>query len=425
MLCLGRRCLSRIIWTNGGEQRSWSAEYFLHSRCHWDPQALFQPILERALPLCRGRLIGVAVDDTRLRKTGRCIQQASFQRDPLSPPFHVNLIRAIRFLQASVLVPLHRRAPLYTRALPIRFEEVSCVKKPSRKAEAAVWTAYKAAVTVHNLSQRFVTMAHAVRQALDVAGAARQTLVLAVDGSFCNRTCVRAVIDRTELIGRTRKDAKLCRRAPEGSRRFYDATKFTPEQVRHDDAQPWRETKVCDGGKRRRIRYKEVTNLLWQGGAARRLLRLFVVAPTPYRTRHSGKVYYRQPAYLLTTDQHSRAHALLQIYFDRWQIEVNHREEKDTLGVGQAQLWNPDAVPKQPALSVAAYSALLLAALLTFGADRGPAYAALPKWRRHAHRPSCLDLITLLRKELVEHPDLVKEFDLASTDRGLTRAAAA
>jgi len=233
------------------------------------------------------------------------------------------------------------------------------------------------------------------------------------------------VIDRTELIGRTRKDAKLCRRAPEGSRRFYDATKFTPEQVRHDDAQPWRETKVCYGGKRRRIRYKEVTNLLWQGGAARRLLRLFVVAPTPYRTRHSGKVYYRQPAYLLTTDQHSRAHALLQIYFDRWQIEVNHREEKDTLGVGQAQLWNPDAVPKQPALSVAAYSALLLAALLTFGADRGPAYAALPKWRRHAHRPSCLDLITLLRKELVEHPDLVKEFDLASTDRGLTRAAAA
>ena len=425
LLCLGRRCLSRIIWTNGGEQRSWSAEYFLHSRCHWDPQALFQPILERALPLCRGRLIGVAVDDTRLRKTGRCIQQASFQRDPLSPPFHVNLIRAIRFLQASVLVPLHRRAPLYTRALPIRFEEVSCVKKPSRKAEAAVWTAYKAAVTVHNLSQRFVTMAHAVRQALDVAGAARQTLVLAVNGSFCHRTCVRAVIDRTELIGRTRKDAKLCRRAPEGSRRFYDATKFTPEQVRHDDAQPWRETKVCYGGKRRRIRYKEVTNLLWQGGAARRLLRLFVVAPTPYRTRHSGKVYYRQPAYLLTTDQHSRAHALLQIYFDRWQIEVNHREEKDTLGVGQAQLWNPDAVPKQPALSVAAYSALLLAALLTFGADRGPAYAALPKWRRHAHRPSCLDLITLLRKELVEHPDLVKEFDLASTDRGLTRAAAA
>lgn len=31
LVCLGRRCLSRIIWTNGGQHRSWSAEYFLHS----------------------------------------------------------------------------------------------------------------------------------------------------------------------------------------------------------------------------------------------------------------------------------------------------------------------------------------------------------------------------------------------------------
>jgi len=425
LVCLGRRCLSRIIWTNGGQHRSWSAEYFLHSRCHWEPQALFQAILTRARPLCRGRLVGVAVDDTRVHKTGRCIPQAAYHRDPLSPPFHVNLIRAIRFLQASLLVPMHQRAPRYTRALPIRFEEVSCVKRPSRTAEATAWTAYKAARKVHNLSARFVTMAHALRADLDTAGGARQTLVLAVDGSFCNRTCLQPVIARTEMIGRTRKDAKLCRRAPAGGRRVYDATTFTPEQVRHDDAVPWRTTTVCYGGKRRRVRYKEVPDLLWRGGARRRPLRLFVVAPTPYRTRHSGKIYYRQPAYLLTTDQASRAQALLQIYFDRWQIEVNHREEKDTLGIGQAQLWNATAVPKQPALSVAAYSALLLAALLTFGADRGAAYAALPKWRRHALRPSCLDLITLLRKELVEHPDLVKEFDLAPTDRGLIRAAAA
>jgi hypothetical protein len=425
LLCLGRRCLSRIIWTNGGQERSWSAEYFLHSRCRWDPQALFHPILERALPFCRGRLVGVAVDDSRVRKTGLCIQQAAFHRDPLSPPFHVNLVRAIRFLQASVLVPLHQRAPLYTRALPIRFEEVSCVEKPSRKAEAAAWTAYKAAVKVHNLSQRFVTVARAVRLAVDAAGGGVKTLVLAVDGSFSNRTCFRAALDRTELIGGTRKDATLCRRAPTGTRRFYDTTKFTPEDVRHDEAQPWRVTKVSYGGKRRTIRCKEVLGVLWQRGAGRRVLRLLLIAPTPYRKRKRGRCYYRHPAHLLTTDRHSGAHALLQIYFDRWQIEVNHREEKDTLGVGQAQLWNPDAVPKQPVLSVAAHSALLLASLLAFGADRGTAYAALPKWRRHARRPSCLDLITLLRTEVVQHPEFVREFGLAPTDDTLTRAAAA
>ena len=173
------------------------------------------------------------------------------------------------------------------------------------------------------------------------------------------------------------------------------------------------------------MRFKEVTDLYWRGGARRRPLRLLVVAPTPYRKRKSGKRYYRQPAFLLTTDLRSRPRALLQLYFDRWQIEVNHRDEKDTLGVGQAQLWNPIAVPKQPVLAVAAYSALLLASLLAFGAERGAAYAALPKWRRHAHRPSCLDLVTLLRQEMIEHPELLKEFDVSITDRALTSAAAA
>src|SRR5438094_333120 len=119
-----------------------------------------------------------------------------------------------------------------------------------------------------------------------------------------------------------------------------------------------------------------------------------------------------------------RPHSL-QIYLDRWQIEVNHREEKDTLGVGQAQLWNPTAVPKQPALTVAAYSALLLASLQAFGAERGRAYAPLPRWRRGARRPSCLDLITLLRQEMVEHPDLLAPLDLPISHRSLTSAAAA
>ena len=86
LVCLGRRCLSRIIWTWGGPTRSWSGEYFLHSRCQWQPQDLFAPILRRALHYCPGRLVGVAVDDTRLSKTGPCIRPALYQRDPLSPP---------------------------------------------------------------------------------------------------------------------------------------------------------------------------------------------------------------------------------------------------------------------------------------------------------------------------------------------------
>ena len=214
LVCLGRRCLSRIIWTNGGQHRSWSAEYFLHSRCQWEPQQLFQPILQRALAYCPQRLVGVAIDDTRLRKTGRSIPQAFYQRDPLSPPFHVNLVLGLRFLQASLLVPLHRTAQVGTRALPIRFQEVARVKRPGKKASEELRKQYREAVKQQNLSRSFVEMGKQLRQELDQAGGRRKLLVLAGDGSFCNRTCFADIPERSVLLVRARKDAKLCFRAP-------------------------------------------------------------------------------------------------------------------------------------------------------------------------------------------------------------------
>ena len=425
LICLGRRCLTRIIWTNGGQQRSWSAEYFLHSRCQWEPQQLFQPILKRALAYCPQRLVGVAIDDTRLRKTGRSIQQAFYQRDPLSPPFHLNLVLGLRFLQASLLVPLHRRANVGARAVPIRFQEVSRVKRPGRKASPEQLEQYKAAVKLKNLSRSFVEMGKQLREELDLAGGREKTLVLTADGSFCNRTCFSQIPERSVLLVRARKDARLCFRAPVAGKRFYAPEKFTPEQIRQDQSRGWKTTVIFYGGKRRKIRYKEVKDIYWQRGAAKRTLRLFVIAPTPYRKSKHRKMYYRDPAYLLTTDLRSSVTPLLQIYFDRWQIEVNHREEKDTLGVGQAQLWNPTSVPKQPVLAVAAYSALLLASLQAFGAERGLAYAELPKWRRNARRPSCLDLVTLLRKEITQQNTLLSPSGTQIALPQLVQAAAA
>jgi hypothetical protein len=425
LLVLGRATLSRILWTSGREQKSWSGEYFLHARAAWNPQALFTPLLKEGLAFCSGKLVGVAVDDTRLRKTGRSIPQAAWHRDPMSPPFHTNLMLGLRFLQASLLLPLHRKGLFSARAIPIRFEEVSTVKKPGKRATEEAWEQYKADRKRFNLSQRFVeTMAH-LRTALDEAGGERKTLAVAGDGSFCNRTVLATIPQRVILIARTRKDIKLCFAADPGSRRTYAAEKFTPEQVRQDEKIVWKRVKLFYGGKRRLVRYKEVFQVLWQSGAKTRPLRLFVIAPTPYRKRKSSKLYYRQPAFLLCTDMRSSARQVLQIYCDRWQIEVNHREEKDTLGIGQAQLWNPIAVPKQPALAVAAYSALMLAALKVFGAERGQAYAQLPKWRRNARRPSCLDLITLLRKEATERPDLTAHLAIQPRAAQFVAAAAA
>ena len=137
LLVMGCATLWRSLWTNGRQHCSWSADYFLHSRALWDAQRLFAPLLKEGLRYCRGGLIGVAVDDTRVRKTGRTIAQASFHRDPLSPPFHTNLILGLRFLQCSLLLPRYRLGEFSCRAVLIRFEEVSTVKKPGWRADAA------------------------------------------------------------------------------------------------------------------------------------------------------------------------------------------------------------------------------------------------------------------------------------------------
>src|ERR1700758_582229 len=256
LLVLGRATLSRILWANGREQHSWSAEYFLHSRAKWDPQALFTPLLKEGLSWCPGRLVGVAVDDTRVRKSGRSIAQVAYHRDPMSPPFHTNLILGLRFLQASLLLPLHGRGEFSARAIPIRFEEVSTVKNPSKRADPRIWEQYRADRKRLNLSQRFVSSMKQLRTALDQTGGEAKILVIAGDGSFCNRTVLGDIPERTELIVRTRKDAKLCLAAEPGSHRIYAAEKFTPEQARQDDNVQWHTTKIFYGGRRRKIRYK-------------------------------------------------------------------------------------------------------------------------------------------------------------------------
>ena len=129
-------------------------------------------------------------------------------------------------------------------------------------------------------------------------------------------------------------------------------------------------------------------------------MRLFVVAPVPYRKTKAGNVNYRQEAYLLCDDNKLSAKKLLQAYFDRWQIEINHRDEKSILGVGQAQVWADLSVPRVPALMVATYSVMLLSVLETYGPKRTNDYELLPKWRNAARRPSCQDAVTLLRKQI-------------------------
>lgn len=398
---LGRRTITRAILVKGaGYGPGWNSEYKLFSRSPWDPAALFCPVWNEYLTRYPTGPIRVAVDETSIEKTGRSIPDVQWMRDPLSPPFQTNLMLGLRFLQASVLFPHYREQDSPARAMPVNFQQSTRIRKPGKRATDEQKSEYRKAVKQVNLSTHALALFGRLREQADRLGAKERALWLAVDGSFANKTIFRAPLERTELIARCRKDARLCRPAPKDSGRIYDRDRFTPKEVLDNAGIAFKTGFVYLAGGWRTIRYKQINGVLWQRGAGSRLLRLIVVEPQPYHRTPNSRLRRRDPSFLLVTDRVSSAEDLLQIYCDRWQIEVNHLEEKSVFGVGEAQVRSPLSVPRHPALAVAGYSLLLLAGLKAFGPGRTDDYQILPRWRRHSKRPSILDLLTLLRAEI-------------------------
>jgi hypothetical protein len=101
---LGRRTISRTICALGRSNQDWSADYKIFSRSQWKAESLFDPVIDNYLTRYPDGPIRVAFDDTKLKKTGKKISTAFWQRDPMGPPFHTNLIYGLRLTNQSPLV---------------------------------------------------------------------------------------------------------------------------------------------------------------------------------------------------------------------------------------------------------------------------------------------------------------------------------
>ena len=416
LLCLGRHWLTRMLCATNRDQCDWSADYRLFSRSPWKTQGLFEPVVRRSLGyLDKEEFICIAGDETKIKRAGRKVKRSRWMRDPLSPPFQVNFIKGIRIIQFTVILPLHRIAAVTARSIPVLFEPVESLAKPKKKAGTKEIAAYNKAKRKNTMCDQSVEHMLTLRKAFDAAGAFARIILFTLDGGFCNRKIFKATLDRCLVLARCRKDAKLCFAAndPAHPQKKYADEKFTPESIRQDDSIPYRSGQFFIGGKYRKIRYKEVRKVLWQRGAGEKLLRLIVLAPIPYHLSLNSKANYREPAYLLTDANDMNICKLIQAYVDRWEIEVNHRDEKQHLGVGDPQVWNDASVDRFPAFIVASYAFLLLASLEAYGAKRTDEYLRPPKWQRRRTRPSCLDLLALVRKEAIENPALLKSADLS------------
>lgn len=387
-----------MLAAGGKESEDWSAAYRIFEKERIKPKELFSPAIEGILVNTgkHGPLFTM-MDDTLVRKRGRKVSGANWKRDPLGPAFHTNFVWGQRYLQISAALPdfeVEGRA----RGIPLGFHHAPTPAKPRKNAQSEEWDEYR--------RQRELCKVSAVgaqRLAELRAQIPGRKIVCAVDGGFTNKEVFRTVPENTVLIGRIRRDAALFKvptessGASRGRKRYYGDPMLTPEQVRQDEAVPWQKVSAFAAGKMHEFEVKAVTPVRWKSSGDRDML-IVIIRPLAYRPHKGAKLHYRDPAYLICSDPRLPLEQLLQAYLWRWEIELNFRDEKAIIGVGEAQVRTPAAVQGAPAFVVAAYSFMLLAA---HSAKVTSLSVSPPKWfpQTPSNRCSTNSILSLFRSE--------------------------
>ena len=410
LVTYGRHTVTRLICSKNEHLKDWSADYKFFSTREWDASHLFFDILKECdnHSYWQDDALLIALDDTNRKKTGKKIPGVSTLRDPMSLPFHTNLRPGLRYLQASVLITPENYIE-FNRAIPIYFEEAAPAKKPKKSDPIYVHKHYEHERKNKRISVQGHKAALRIRSMVDnLPHGNKRRLFITVDGSFCNRNFLRGLPETIIPIARARKDLKIFEPADnsvyngKGRKRIYGDRLPTPEEIRKDDSYPWQTTHIFATGKYHELRFKTIAPVLWKKGTGNKPCRMIIIAPLRYRKNQNSKPLYRKPAYILVNDIKTPVEQLLQYYFLRWDIEVNHRDEKSLLGLGDAQMRAPKSVVRSPQFAVIVYSLLLLASINAYGPQRTDDYLPLPKWRKNTkRRPSTLDILSQFRREIM------------------------
>lgn len=406
LMCLGRRTITSILCTQGKQFQDWSTTYRLFEKARFNCRNLFAPVVEQVAASCDpSQPLVAAMDDTIVKKSSENVYGAKWRADRKGPKFQTNFIMGQRFLQVSLAVP-EGASPCSARLLPVEFLHCPSPPKPKgAKKGSAEMRCYDRECRKVSVTKKARECLENLRNVIDRSGQALRKLIVAVDGGFTNGTVIKKLPRDTTLVGRIRKDAKLfeppSQQPLRGRKRLYGEPFPTPEEIRTDDTIEWQKVKAYAAEKVRDFHVK--TSVVRWKSAGGRDLRLVVIRPLAYRPPGSKKRAYRDPAFLIVTDPDLSLEQVIQSYVWRWEIEVSFRDEKQLVGVGQANVRTPDAVQLVPALLVAAYSILHLACRNTVGSN---GWLQQPKWRASSPpgRLTTTTAISLLRAEAWRDP---------------------
>lgn len=366
-----RHTITQGLLVLGESENDWSAWYRLFSHNRFDYEALTRITLRETFQeVSRKEVYVVGVDGVLVPRSSQKMPGTSWWKALGSAPFKPGLARAQRFINLSWLT---KQSDGYSRAVPVQMipafpeKAVAAEEKPRKDWEAAIeglkW----------------------VRQELDAVGRKMQQLLVLVDGGF-ERTVAfwQQLPERTVVIGRTARSRALYalpgEYAGRGRPKSYGERAPNPSQWLRV-TQGWKNRAIKVRGRMREMRYRIEGPYLREGLLDQPL---FLIVVHGMDRRVNGRHIKRDPVfYLVSAVQQGQTwrlplpeEELLAWAWQRWELEVAHREMKSGFGLGEKQCWNKRSAVRSVQWSAWVYALLLLAGYRTWGLQNGPATPA-------------------------------------------------
>lgn len=363
----GRHTITGVLLALGLGQSDWTAWHRLFSRGRVDAEQLSACLLGQTLSLAPAEQpYVVGIDATQIPRTSRTMPGTSWLRHPGTAVFAAGLHRAQRFLH---LAWLPQPAPTgFTRAVPLRLDPAFPAKAvpvpqhpPTKEWEAGV------AALVW------------VRAGLDAAGRTEQPVLGLGDGSYSTAAVWAHLPPRVSLLARCAKNRALYAlphtQPVRGRRRVYGERRPRPDAWLPERS-GWVRTDLTVRGRQIPIRFRVEGPCLVKGAPQTPLFLLVVKGSDP---AHGRK---RRPATFWLVQANPDGHdgwmlpwpaeQLLGWAWQRWELEVAHRELKTSFGLGEPQGWSPRAAVLTVQWAAWAYAVFVLAGIRAWGLGPGP-----------------------------------------------------
>jgi hypothetical protein len=446
--CNGDSTISNSLVFQGLVDRDVSTYYHQFSDSPWDHQGLSKQLLASICNhLASGEPLQLVLDDTLVKKeSARKMYGAESHHDALAPAgSEDHSAVGLRFQTIAAIVPDYEGGrPV---AIPFGFELALASPQITFQTvlsdrEFELIEGMRAKAGLSNLASDYIKL---VRQWLDelyALGVIKENRIihLSGDGSYTNGEVMCNLPDRVLYTGRLRRNAALFEPAEKPTKhRPYgkligpkpppkkkansdgnislDQPTVVPKTRKSKDGSPLFMLKSDQypemtgsafyGGKFRDIKYKDINNILWKETTRTLPVRVLIITPCK---RYRGedpltgllKRAFTEVSYLITTDLTTPAIFLIQCYFNRWQIEVAHREMKSDLGVGEYQGITKAGVTRFHASFAIFYGTLLLA-WLKYCQDDNESVVMFPCYRENTlpMRPPIKRAVNILRQEII------------------------